>query len=484
MSKMNATYDRELGPTRPFSCLSMERRWSRPAVQAVLIFAVMQTLAAPALVRAAEPAAHPVPPLRTTDLFALAKASGEYFKAVPDAATLNMDRIVAFEESPRFVYLAGKTDSVLRRIVLLKPRTFVVEDRVQVTAAGMSVKWTLYVRGKPNIDGTRFSAKVPGGEISAETVLPKKASLQVARPIRDGGDSAIHGVEITVKTKGPEARLLHVIQVGWPDEVGSGPRCELAQDGDERRLTVGTAAATLTLSLPAERDAAGTIAIAGADGQSVLKERLLPSGVMPHGEEGVRLLRRWDTPYHGERRPGWDTGRVAPELKKLVEQEPAKRGRAVVLGCGTGTNAIYLASKGFDVIGVDVAPSALIHAERKAREAGVRVRWVVADVLALPELEPVDLIFDRGCYHHVRQYNAAGYVQSVRRLSRPGSRLLLLAGSAKETRRRGPPKIKEEEIRGDFSELFEFEWFRDIRFDSVNPDAEGPMAWSVLMRCK
>jgi len=108
----------------------------------------------------------------------------------------------------------------------------------------------------------------------------------------------------------------------------------------------------------------------------------------------------------------------------------------------------------------------------------------VADVVALPQLEPVDLIFDRGCYHHVRQYNAAGYVESIRRLSRPGTRLLLLAGSAKEKRGGGPPKIKEESIRTDFAAGFEFERFREIRFDGVNPDAKGPLAWSVLLRRK
>jgi len=476
--------DSEAGRTRPSSCFFIERRCFRLVVRAALVIGLMLGQSAPAFVRAADPATHAVPPLRTSDLFALAKLSGDYFKSLPDPSTLNMDRIVAFEENPRFVYLAGRTDQALRRIVLLKPRTFVVDDRVSIPAAGTPMRWTMLVRGKPDIDGRRFIASVPGGVISAKSLLPGKASLQMPRSSRDGGNSAEHAVEITVKADGPKARFLNVFQVGRPDEEGRGPRCELTRDGEGWQLTVSAAGETLSLSLPAERDAAGTIAIAAADGQSALKERLLPSGVMPHGEEGVRLLRRWDTPYHGDRRPGWDTGRVAPELMKLVEQEPAKRGRAVVLGCGTGTNAIYLASKGFDVTGVDVAPSALIHAERKAREAGVKVSWVVADVLALPELDPVDLIFDRGCYHHVRQYNAAGYVQSVRRVSRPGSRLLLLAGSAKEPRRRGPPKIKEEAIRGDFSELFAFEWFREIRFDSVNPNAQGPMAWSVLMRCK
>jgi len=450
-------------------------------LHATLILGFALGLIVPLSLVAADSKTHAAPTLRGTDLFALAKLSEQYFDSVPDASRLNMDRIVAFEENERFVYLAGKTDKALRRIVLLKPRTFVIEDRIQAPGPG-AVKGTLLVRGKPRIDGRSLVANVPGGVIVGETLIPDKARLQIAPPSGDAGDSKMYSVESTAKVDGDEVRFVNVFQVGRPNEEGGKPQCKLTEAGDGWQLTVNAADQTLKLSLPAGRAAVGTIAIDAADGQSVLKERLLPSGIMPHGEEGVRLMRRWDTPYQRERMPGWDTGRVAPELKKLAEMESTKTGRAVVLGCGTGTNAIYLAGKGFDVTGVDVAPSALVHAERKAREAGVKVRWVVADVLALPDMEPVDLIFDRGCYHHVRKYNAAGYVKSIRGISRPGTRLLLLAGSAKEERRAGPPKIKEEEIRGDFSKQFTFEWLRDIRFDSANPNANGFKAWSVLLR--
>jgi SAM-dependent methyltransferase len=394
---------------------------------------------------------------------------------------LNVERLVAFEENPRFVYLAGQSDTSLRRIVLLKPGTFVVEDRVQVPADGTPVRWTLLAQGELKVDGRTLNMIGPEGEIRGETLTPKDARFRV---VRGDEDSRKHVVEIVAKADGQEARFLQVLQVRRAGGKSSVPRCELAQNDDGWQLTVTADAQTLKLLLPIERDAAGTIAIADADGQSLLNQRLLPSGIMPHGEKGVKLLQRWDTPYRGERWPGWDTGRVAPELKKAVEEGAAGRGRAVVLGCGGGNNAIYLASKGFDVTGVEVAPTALTRAAEKAREAGVSVRWIVADVLALPDLAPFDLIFDRGCYHHVRQYNAAGYVESVRRLSRPGTRLLLLAGRPDEERRGGPPRIKEKEIRSDFSALFEFEWFREIRFDLRNPDAKGPLAWSVMMRRK
>ena len=159
--------------------------------------------------------------------------------------------------------------------------------------------------------------------------------------------------------------------------------------------------------------------------------------------------------------------------------------RAVDLGCGSGTDAIYLAGKGFDVTAMDIAPTALSQAEEKARKAGVKVRWLLADVLAPPQLEPFDFIFDRGCYHEVRIYNANGYVETVRRLSCPGTRFLLLAGNPNELPLEyAPPQVAEESIRSDFSSLFDFEWLREARFETTNPSIGGPLAWSVMLRRK
>jgi hypothetical protein len=63
--------------------------------------------------------------------------------------------------------------------------------------------------------------------------------------------------------------------------------------------------------------------------------------------------------------------------------------------------------------------------------------------------------------------------------------LLLLAGNANDPQpRSGPPRVKEEELRGDFSAAFEFEWLRETRFDSPNADASGALAWSALLRRK
>jgi len=195
-----------------------------------------------------------------------------------------------------------------------------------------------------------------------------------------------------------------------------------------------------------------------------------------------QLVERWDTAYRDGRRPSWETGRPSTELKRLVESGPLRPGRVLELGCGTGVNAVYLASAGFDVTAIDLAPTALTLARERARQAGVSVRWLQADVLNPPDLGQFDLVFDRGCYHGVRRLNAARYAQLLAAWCRPGSRALILAGNANEPRHYGPPRVDETDLVNDFASTFDFEQLKEIRFDTADPNAQGALAWSVLLR--
>ncbi len=198
-----------------------------------------------------------------------------------------------------------------------------------------------------------------------------------------------------------------------------------------------------------------------------------------------QLVERWDAMYRSGRRPPWETGRPSTELKRLVEQQVIRPCRVLELGCGTGENAVYLASQKFDVTAIDLAPTALKLAEERAQKAGAKVRWIQADVLNPPALKPFDLIFDRGCYHGVRRQNATGYVTTVKTLCRPDGHLLILAGNANEPGARGgPPRVDETELVGDFAGAFDFERLREIRFDTADPKVPGAWAWSLLLRRK
>jgi len=451
----------------------------------VKIFAVAIVLTAYATTRAETKA--PQPLLRAGDLIALEERFGEFREGLPDCAQLNVDEILAYEENRLFVSVAGRTESLTRRILFLKPSTFVVDDTV-AGATDEPVRWFLQAERMPEGDGRQLRLAHGYRALAWNILLPKDVVAKAAKKPRQSHTESQppqRTLELIPTVNNGPVRFLHVFHLSGTGEDRSAAETKLVEKDGNWQLTVSTGGRTFEVMLPTSGKRSGTIAVMSTNGKTLVERRPLPAGILPHGTSGVGLLERWDKAYHGGRRAPWDIGRPATDLKKAVEDGTLRPCRAVVLGCGTGTNAIYLAGKGFDVTGIDIAPTALARAEQKAHKAKVQIRWVLADVLKPPQdLKPFDLIFDRGCYHGVRRSNAKGYVATARRLSHPGTQILLLAGNANEERHYGPPRVKEEELRSDFSALFDFKWLRTTHFDTTDPKQDGALAWSVLLERK
>jgi SAM-dependent methyltransferase len=125
-------------------------------------------------------------------------------------------------------------------------------------------------------------------------------------------------------------------------------------------------------------------------------------------------------------RPRWDSGIAPPELVAFVAK--ALAGRALDLGCGTGTNVVYLAQHGWDATGVDFVPQAIARARRRAARARVAARLLVADVTQLPDLgTPFDLALDMGCLHSLSRKQRPAYARELIARLRPGATYLLYA---------------------------------------------------------
>ena len=148
----------------------------------------------------------------------------------------------------------------------------------------------------------------------------------------------------------------------------------------------------------------------------------------------------------------WDTGVSPPELKELIEGPNALTPtRALDLGCGTGTNSVYMAQHGWDVIGIDFVPKAVAAAKSKAAAAGVSPRLIVGDVTRLGELGvggKFGLVFDLGCLHSIPDGRRDAYARGVTEAAAPGATFLVWGFYANRTSRNtlGFVKLSHEEL--------------------------------------
>ncbi len=126
------------------------------------------------------------------------------------------------------------------------------------------------------------------------------------------------------------------------------------------------------------------------------------------------------------RKPPWDTGISPPELIAFMQSRPP--GRALDLGCGTGTNVITLSKAGWEAVGVDFVGKAVRKARQKARQAGIQANFYTDDVTHLDHIEgSFDLILDMGCFHSLPPDDRPAYITNVERLLAPQGTYLLYA---------------------------------------------------------
>lgn len=191
---------------------------------------------------------------------------------------------------------------------------------------------------------------------------------------------------------------------------------------------------------------------------------------------------RFEASYR-EGTPPWDIGKPQPEFVRLDEAGEIGR-RVIDVGCGTGENALYLASQGHDVLGVDGAPSAIERARHKAAERGLTASFELGNVLDLrSSAGEFDSAIDSGCFHVFGDEDRPAYVRSVHGVLRPGGRLFLLCFSDRQAGDWGPRRVTQHELRASFTGPFAIESISEAHFDVQTGAGNGPLiaAWLAVM---
>ncbi|MGI5220813.1 class I SAM-dependent methyltransferase [Nocardia sp. CA-290969] len=162
----------------------------------------------------------------------------------------------------------------------------------------------------------------------------------------------------------------------------------------------------------------------------------------------------WNSAYDNDTAP-WIIGEPQPAIVAL-ERGGRLRGRILDPGAGAGEHTIALTALGYDVLGVDLSPSAVAYARRNAAAKDVpAARFEVADMVALADspdnaLGIFDTVVDSALFHVFLEDDGAraAYVRALHRLCKPGGCVHVLALS--DTEPGFGPRIGADLIRDSF----------------------------------
>jgi ubiquinone/menaquinone biosynthesis C-methylase UbiE len=157
----------------------------------------------------------------------------------------------------------------------------------------------------------------------------------------------------------------------------------------------------------------------------------------------------WDASYHDGPAP-WDIGQPQPAIARLASAGGIV-GPTLDVGCGTGENALLVASLGLSVVGVDVAETALAIARKKAHQRGIEVEFAVADAFELESLErKFQTILDCGLFHTFNGDERPAYLTSLESVIEHDGTLYVLCFSDQGLDI-GPHPVSREELKAAFN---------------------------------
>ena len=182
----------------------------------------------------------------------------------------------------------------------------------------------------------------------------------------------------------------------------------------------------------------------------------------------------------------WDIGK--PQ-KAFLDVADRITGSILDAGCGTGDTALFFASRGCQVTGIDFLDVPIQRAQRKATERGVQATFLVKDALTLKEWsERFDNVIDSGLFHVLSDEDRKKYVEGLATVLKPDGRVFLMCFSDEEPGAQGPRRVSKKELDDAFAKGWAIESIEPVQVE-VQPDLKdftfsegGPKAWFVVIR--
>jgi cyclopropane fatty-acyl-phospholipid synthase-like methyltransferase len=184
----------------------------------------------------------------------------------------------------------------------------------------------------------------------------------------------------------------------------------------------------------------------------------------------------------------WDIGKPQKPFMDIADQIT---GSVLDAGCGTGDNALFFASRGNKVTGIDFLEEPIKRAKGKAAQRTLSATFLVKDATTLKDWsERFDNVIDCGLFHVFSDDDRKNYVAGLATVLKPGGRLFLLCFSNEEPGTQGPRRISQKELHEAFTDGWAVESIKPTRFEAL-PNLKdftfsegGPKAWFAVVRRK
>lgn len=191
---------------------------------------------------------------------------------------------------------------------------------------------------------------------------------------------------------------------------------------------------------------------------------------------------QWRATYEGtayHELPWFDPGPSASVRLAVSSHFLPPKGSVVDVGCGAGSNVLFLAKKGYRAYGVDLAPGAIAAARARAKRARVSATFQEGDALDLPFADGhLDGAVDHGCFHTLPVARREDYAAEVHRVLRPDGRFMLAWVAREHTEGFGPPhRPSLREVTEAFESRFQF--LRTGFYPTS--DATGPASYFAFL---
>jgi 2-polyprenyl-3-methyl-5-hydroxy-6-metoxy-1,4-benzoquinol methylase len=194
------------------------------------------------------------------------------------------------------------------------------------------------------------------------------------------------------------------------------------------------------------------------------------------------LEKSWQERYETGETP-WDNNEPDYNLTKIVVSGEVRAGSVLEIGCGTGTNSVWLSMNGFSVTGIDLSKRAIEIARERGSKKGADCNFLAVDFMEdQVEGGPFEFVYDRGCFHCMDSKSARKeFARRVAGYLKPGGHWLSIIGNADGPPADvGPPLLSAKEIVTVVEPLFEIISLRTSCIEVV--DIETPRAWRCLLR--